>query len=154
LDLNTTSIACPQCRSEMPADAAFCPGCGRRMIVAPAAVAMPGFLKENVVAAVAYFTFIPAIIFLNMKRFQHNRFVRFHSLQSIFFAIAEVVAGLVLRLLFSLFLLIPRLGYLFASLAVLIVTLGCVILWLVVVVKALQGEMFKLPVIGDFAEKA
>ena len=80
--------------------------------------------------------------------------MRFHSFQSIFLAIAGVLAALVLRLLFALFSLIPRLGYLFAWLAVLIVTLGCVILWLVMVVKACQGELFKLPVIGAYAERA
>jgi uncharacterized membrane protein len=123
------------------------------MIVAPAAVAMTGLLKENVAAALAYVTFIPAAIFLSLRAFKHNRLVRFHSWQSILLDMAVILAGVVLRLLFSLFSLIPWLGYLLAWLAVLVVALGCVILWLVIVVKALQGEMFKLPVIGDFAER-
>src|SRR5581483_6397546 len=83
IGLNTTSIACPQCSAEMPADAAFCPGCGRRMIVAP--------------AAVAYVAVVPAIVFLALPSFKHNRLVRFHSRQSIFLAIAIAVIGLVLR---------------------------------------------------------
>jgi uncharacterized membrane protein len=138
----------------MPADAAFCPGCGRRMIAVPAEVASTGFLRENVAAALAYFTFIPAIVFLRVKPFNHNRLVRFHSWQSIFLAIAAAVAALLLRILFFLLSLVPRLGYLLGSLGVLVVGLGFVILWVVVVVKAFQGEQFKLPVIGDFAEKA
>jgi uncharacterized membrane protein len=138
----------------MPASAAFCPGCGRRMIAVPAAVATTGFLKENVAAALAYVTFVPAIIFLRVRPFNHNRLVRFHSFQSIFFAIAVIVTGIALRVLFYMLSLIPRFGYLLASLAVLVVVLGFTILWLVVMVKALQGELFKLPVIGDFAEKA
>jgi uncharacterized membrane protein len=32
--------------------------------------------------------------------------------------------------------------------------LGLVILWLVLLVKALQGQTFKLPFIGNLAEKA
>ncbi|HXZ32281.1 MAG TPA: hypothetical protein VEH30_08365 [Terriglobales bacterium] len=115
---------------------------------------MTGFAKENVVAALAYVTFIPAIVFLASRPFRHNRLVRFHSWQSILFVIALVLAGVVLRFLFSLLSLIPGLGYLLASLSVLIIVLGCVILWLVLLLKALQGEMFKLPLIGDFAEKA
>jgi uncharacterized membrane protein len=138
----------------MPADAAFCPGCGRRMIAVPAEVAGTGLLADNVAAALAYVTFIPAIVFLRVKPFNHNRLVRFHSWQSIFFAIAAAVAALLLRILFSLLSLVPRLGYLLGSLGVLVVGLGFVILWVVVVVKAFQGEQFKLPVIGDFAEKA
>ncbi|HZP62045.1 MAG TPA: zinc-ribbon domain-containing protein [Terriglobales bacterium] len=152
--MNTTSIACPQCSAEMPADAAFCPGCGRRMIVAPAAVADTGPVPANVAAAVAYVAVVPAIVFLALPSFKHNRLVRFHSRQSIFLAIAIAVIGLVLRVLFAILTVIPRLGYLLGSLAVLIAALGCATVWVVTVIKAWQGEMFKLPVIGDFAERA
>jgi len=34
-----------------------------------------------------------------------------------------------------------------------LVGLGFFVIWLVLVVKALQGERFNLPVIGDFAEQ-
>ena len=152
--METTSITCPQCSAEMPANAAFCPGCGRRMIAVPAEVATTGFLKENVAASLAYFTFIPAIIFLRSRLFRHSRLVRFHSWQSIFLTVAGVLAGIVLRILFFVLSLVPRLGYLLASLAVLVVGLGFAVLWLVVLIKAFQGELFKLPVIGDLAEKA
>jgi uncharacterized membrane protein len=137
----------------MPANAAFCPGCGRRMIAVPAEFATTGFVKENVAAALAYVTFIPVIVFLRVRPFKQNRLVRFHSWQSILFAIAAIVAAIVLRILSFVFSLIPRFGYLLASLAVLVVGLGFAILWLVVLIKAFQGELFKLPVIGDFAEK-
>jgi len=147
------SIACPQCRAEMPDAAAFCPGCGRRMIVAPASVGPAGLLKENVTAALAYVTFIPAIVFLLRKPFKTNHFVRFHSCQSIYLTLAGVVVGIVLRTVFYLLSLIPHGGQLLAWLAIMTVPLGWLILWLVVVVKAWQGELFKLPVIGHLAEK-
>ena len=120
----------------------------------PAAAGPTGFLKENVAGALAYVTFIPAVIFLRVKPYSQNHFVRFHSFQSIFFLVAGIVSAAAMRLIFSLLSLIPRFGYLLASLAVLVVVLGWVILWLVSMVKALQGELFKLPVIGGFAEKA
>jgi uncharacterized membrane protein len=152
--LNTTSISCPQCNAEMPGNAAFCPGCGRRMIAVPAGMAGTGFHNENILAALAYFTFIPAVVFLNVKSLRHNRLLQFHSWQSIFFDLALILAALALRILFALFSLIPRLGYLLGWLAFLIAGLACAIVWVVLVVKALQGELFKLPMIGDFAEKA
>jgi uncharacterized membrane protein len=34
-----------------------------------------------------------------------------------------------------------------------LLTLAGVVLWIVLMVKAYQGEMFKLPIVGDFAEK-
>jgi len=124
------------------------------MIAVPAEVAPTGWLKENQAAALAYFTFIPAIVFLRLKPFNRNRLVRFHSWQSILLAISVALGAIALRILFFVFSLIPRLGYLLGSLAVLVIGLGFLILWLVAVVKAFQGELFKLPMIGDFAEKA
>jgi uncharacterized membrane protein len=148
------SNSCPQCSAEMPDEAAFCPGCGRRMIAVPSAVASAGFLKENVAGALAYVTFIPALVFLRMMPFKRNHFVRFHSFQSIFLTIAGLAIGVGLRVCFAVLTFIPRFGYLLAGLVVLLVALAGVILWLVVVVKAFQGELFKLPIIGDFAERA
>jgi uncharacterized membrane protein len=123
------------------------------MIAVPGAVASTGFLKENVAGALAYFTFIPAVVFLRMMPFKRNHFVRFHSFQSIFLTLAGVLVALVVRLVFPLLALIPWLGYLLAWLAVLLISLAWVLLWAVAVVKAFQGELFKLPVIGGFAER-
>lgn len=148
-------LSCLQCGAEMPDAAPFCPGCGRRMIDVPgAAGAGTGFLKENIAGALAYFTFVPALVFLWMMPFKRNHFVRFHSFQSIYLLIAGVLIALVMRLMFPLLTLIPWLGYLVAWLAALLVLLAWGMLWAVAVVKALQGELFKLPVIGGFAERA
>lgn len=147
------SIACPQCHREMPDAAAFCPGCGRRMIDVPAAVGPVGPFRENIAAALAYVSFFPAIFFLLKKPFKSNHFVRFHSLQSICLAAAGIVAAIALRIIFFLFGLVPHIGPLLAWLSLVVFSIGWVILWLVVLIKALQGDLFKLPIVGDFAEK-
>ncbi|MBV8050588.1 MAG: DUF4870 domain-containing protein [Acidobacteriaceae bacterium] len=136
----------------MPAQAAFCPKCGRRMII-PASAASNGSANERLFAALSYFTFVPAVVFLNLRRFKHEPLVRFHSLQSISFSVALLASGLILRAVFWLCALVPRYGYLLGSLAAMLIGLGAVILWLLLIVKALQGELFKVPVIGHFAEK-
>jgi uncharacterized membrane protein len=146
-------IACPQCHAVMPEGAAFCPGCGRRMIVAPAAVSPPVRFRENLMAALAYVSFVPALILLRLQSYKGNRLVRFHAVQSIFFAIAAVLFAIVVRILFALLSLIPRFGYLFAWLAVFVAVLAGLMVWLVLLIKALQGERFKLPVIGRLAER-
>jgi uncharacterized membrane protein len=122
-------------------------------MIIPASVANGAIGKERLFAALSYLTFIPAVIFLSLNRFKHEPLVRFHSLQSIFFSLGLVAAGVMLRVVFWLCAFVPRYGYLFGSLAALLVGLGSVILWLVMIVKALQGELFKVPVIGHFAEK-
>jgi uncharacterized membrane protein len=136
----------------MPSHSAFCPGCGCRMII-PASLINEDTAKRRLFSALSYFTFVPAAIFLSLRRFRHQPLVRFHSLQSILFFLALAAAGLMLRLVFWLCAFIPRFGYLFGSLAAMLLGLGAVILWLVMVVEALQGEMFKMPIIGHFAEK-
>jgi uncharacterized membrane protein len=123
-------------------------------VIVAAGVPSIGFLGQNIAAALAYVTVIPAVIFLAWPRFRQVRLVRFHSWQSIFFSCSVLLAGIGLRILFSLFTLLPRFGYLLGSLCALIVALGGAILWLVLLIKALQGEIFKLPLIGHLAEKA
>jgi uncharacterized membrane protein len=110
--------------------------------------------KDNLVAALAYITFIPAVVFVLIEPFKRNRFIRFHSFQSIFLTVATMVIAIALRILYSILTLVPVVGYLMAWLAVAVAVLAWGILWLVLLVKALQGQSFRLPVIGSLAEKA
>lgn len=50
-------------------------------------------------------------------------------------------------------LFVPLLGHLVVLLLSMVVTLGFFVTWVVLIVKALQGERFELPVIGEFAEQ-
>jgi uncharacterized membrane protein len=104
---------------------------------------------ERIAAAFAYFALIPAIIFLLLARFKANRFVRFHSFQSIFLAVGIGLLAAVLRLLF----LVPFIPFLSAALIAAIACLGCFVLWIVLLVKAFQGRIFKLPLIGEMADR-
>lgn len=104
-------------------------------------------ISDNGAGALAYVTFIPAIVFLAMPPYNKSSYVRFHSWQSILLAVAWVVLLIVLAILVR----IPFLGLIVFPLMVLI-DLGMFILWLVVVLKALNGQRFKLPIIGAMAE--
>jgi len=121
---------------------------------APAASAVASLRREDTfLAALAYVTCIPAIFFVLVGPFKRNRFVRFHSFQSILLAGATIVAAIAMRILYSIFVLIPVVGFLLAWLASAVLLLGWGILWLVLLVKALQGETFKLPWLGNLAGK-
>jgi uncharacterized membrane protein len=136
----------------MPDAAAFCPGCGRPMQNASPARGKVGILPESIAGALGYFTFIPATFFLAVSPYNQNRFVRFHSLQCLFFTLACLLIGVAIKLASLILLFIPVLGPLLVSLTSIVAALAAVVLWLVLVVKALQGEMFMLPVLGDLAE--
>jgi uncharacterized membrane protein len=98
--------------------------------------------------ALAYVTIIPAIVFLVLEPYSKKRFIRFHSFQCLFFAVTWTVLWIVLRIIVQ----IPILGWATILLWPL-VSLAGLIIWVILVLKAYQGQTFKLPVIGDMAEK-
>ncbi len=133
---------CTGCGKEVPAGAAACPGCGQATgSSAPVVSASGGGLTDNVAAALAYL-FIPAIIFLVIEPYNKNRFVRFHCFQSLFYTLACVVVNIGLGF-------IPLLGIVVGML----LSLLEFVLWIVLLIKAFQGQKFKLPFIGDIAEQ-
>jgi len=82
---------------------------------------------------------VTGLIFIILEK--DNKFVRFHALQSI------VVFG-VLNLGFSI-ILIPVIGWLLSLLIILL----AFVFWIVLMIRAYQGEKIKMPIAGDFAEK-
>ena len=137
----------------MPADAAFCPGCGRPMRIERGVQGKAGPVPVNLAGALAYFSFVPAMLFLLVDPYRKNRFVRFHSIQSLLLCGTVIVLGALLRIAGLIVFLIPVLGPLVVALAYVVVGLAAVLLWVVLVVKAFQGEMFKLPLLGESAER-
>ncbi len=118
----------------------------------PRAQGTVGVLSENLAGVLAYFTFLPAILFLVVEPYSKNRFVRFHSLQCLLLWGAAVLFAIALKLASVVLLIIPVLGPLLVTLVGAVIVLAGILIWLVLVIKAFQGEMFRLPVLGDFAE--
>ena len=121
----------------------------------PAAAASSG-LSANSAAAIAYITFIPAIIFLVIEPYNKTPLVRFHSFQSIALAVVWFGISMVLLVLSMFFAFIPFLRVLTLFLFPLLhlaIFAGMFILWILAIMKASKGEFYKLPVIGDFAMK-
>lgn len=136
----------------MPDTVAFCPGCGRAMQQAKQVRGTVGVLPETIAGALAYCV-VPAIIFLLVEPYKKNRFVRFHSFQCLGLCLAAVVIGAATRVVSFLLFFIPLLGRLFIMLIPVLASLAFFVVWVVLIVKALQGEMFKLPLLGEFAER-
>lgn len=97
-------------------------------------------IQANVAALLSYLVgFISGIVFLVIEK--ENKFVRFHAMQSVIVSGALFVLQIVLGFIPFLVMLSPLVGLLGIA------------LWVILMVKAYQGEIFKLPVIGDIAEK-
>jgi uncharacterized membrane protein len=141
---------CNMCGAQIADGTTTCANCAGRIPATPAgAVAAPAQgMSDNVAGMLAYVTIIPAIVFLVMEPYNKNRFIRFHSFQCLFFAAALII----LHIGLSIFTVVPFLALITFPLHML-VSLGGFVLWIVLLLKANQGQMWKLPVIGDLAEK-
>ncbi|WP_026907284.1 DUF4870 domain-containing protein [Paucisalibacillus globulus] len=97
-------------------------------------------IEENVAGLLCYLLgFVTGLIFLLIEK--DNHFVRFHALQSIIVFAALFVLNIVIGL-------IPLLGF---AITALLAPLSLV-LWIVLMIQAYQGKLFKLPMIGDIVE--
>ena len=105
-------------------------------------------------ALLSYLILVPpitAVIFLMIEK--QDRFVRFHALQSAIFGTVGFIAIIALQVIGALLdRLSHSLGAAFAFL-VAFVGLGIFGLWILLLIKAYQGQAFKLPVIGDEATR-
>jgi uncharacterized membrane protein len=148
---------CSSCGGQVPAGAAVCPACGHSAAAAPVPAvttqASGGGLADNIAGMLAYITFVPAIIFLVVEPYSKNRFVRFHAFQCLFLYGAAIVCWIGLAILSVVLAFIPVLGHLLAFLLWMVLSFGFMIVWVILLIKANQGQMYKLPFIGDLAEK-
>ena len=117
-------------------------------------------LDENIAALLSYvFGWVSGLIFFLMEK--DSRLVRFHAMQSILLSAAAIVIGIVFWIVAVVSSLVVSyisgiLGgivWIVMMLAGFLIGLGIVIGAIICLVKAFQGQYFKLPVIGNFAEK-
>ncbi|MBI3991395.1 MAG: DUF4870 domain-containing protein [Candidatus Omnitrophica bacterium] len=102
-------------------------------------------LQANVAALLSYLAgFITGIIFYVLEK--ENKFVRFHAMQSI------IVFGFLWALNMVIGFMMPFLPL--RAMILSLISIIAIILWIILMVKAYQGEYFKLPVAGDIAEKS
>ena len=98
-------------------------------------------LDPNLAGLLTYLLgFVTGLIFLVIEK--ENSYVRFHAYQSTIVFLAFFVASFVVGF-------IPLVGPLLSA----VLSLASIVLWVLLMYKAFQGERFKLPVLGDMAEE-
>jgi uncharacterized membrane protein len=100
-------------------------------------------LQENLAGSLCYALGIITGLFFFLTE-KKNKFIRFHSLQAIFFSAFWLILQVAVAGVFS---FVPFLFRIFFSLIYLV----GIIFWVVLMVKAYQGEYFLLPVLGKIA---
>jgi uncharacterized membrane protein len=147
---------CTKCGAMVADNAGFCPSCGAAQagtsdVASSSAMTQTG-MKENVAGLLCYVLgWVTGLIFFFIDK---RSFVQFHAKQSI-----VLFGGLsVLRIILGLFLGVSFMGGGLGgfSLAVALfdlLYLASVVLWIICMVKAYQGERFRVPIVADFAEQ-
>jgi uncharacterized membrane protein len=96
-------------------------------------------LDENVAGFLCYlFGFVTGIVFLVVEK--ESRFVKFHAMQSTITFLGLFIISMIIGW-------IPIIGLLVYPIWIL-----SLILWLILMIKALQGERYSLPIVGKMAE--
>ncbi|MDD3994486.1 MAG: hypothetical protein PHT06_01615 [Dehalococcoidales bacterium] len=97
-------------------------------------------LQENIAALLCYVLgWITGLIFFLIE--PNNRFIRFHAMQSIIVFGIFTLLSIIFNWLPFWFILWP------------IISILAFVLWVILIVKAYQWIYFKLPLVGDLAEK-
>jgi len=100
-------------------------------------------LDENIASLLAYaFGWLSGLILFLMEK--DNRRVRFHAMQSILLNVVVIVVAIVFWIVISI---------LVSVLLWLVFLAAIVAIWISCMVRAYQGKTFKLPFIGDMADK-
>ena len=98
-------------------------------------------LDENVAGLLSYVLgWITGLIFFLVEK--DSKFVRFHAMQSIVVFSTITVANIVL-------IYIPVIGWVLR----IVLSILALVLWIILMIKAYQGEKYKLPWAGDIADK-
>ena len=117
-------------------------------------------LDENIAALLSYvFGWVSGLIFFLMEK--DSKLVRFHAMQSILFCVVIAVLSIALWVVTFLFFLVGAMlpdvmGSLLALLGTfiwIIFSIALLIGWVLCLVRAYQGQFYKLPFIGNMADK-
>ncbi len=148
------AMRCASCGIDLIQGAAFCPSCGKPISSlggSGVGSAASSVLQPNVAGLLSYLMgFITGILFLVLEPYKRDRFVRFHAFQSIFLSAAWLAISIALEIALS---VLPGVLWRLASLLLSLLSLAVFVLAVFLMYKAYTNVKFKLPVIGDLAEK-
>jgi uncharacterized membrane protein len=117
-------------------------------------------LDENVASLISYLAgWLSGLIFFLIEK--DSRLVRFHAMQAILLNVLVIVLAIVMAIVIAVLVIILGMASdvlaSIASIVSMLLWLGfflvVAIVWIMCLIKAYQGQMYKLPVIGNYAEK-
>lgn len=158
---------CTRCGTQLTDTKGFCQNCGQAIGVASAGVVAPPnatgaavvpsaqtaamSLQPNIAGVLCYILgFISGIFFLVAEPYKHDRFVRFHAFQSIFLSVGWIAVHIAFDIVLW---MLPWSLWSITTTISALVSLVVFLVFLLLMFKAYSNERFKLPVIGDPADR-
>lgn len=145
---------CCQCGHSVGDHDAYCGSCGARQ---PASSPQPADYLHGISPRTAsLLCYIPilgwivSIVVLASARFRNDSRTRFHAFQGLYLFVAWLLVDWVLGPMFGFAFGGPPFHQVFPGLMKAVI-FGA---WIFMIVKTAQDEMYKLPILGDLAEKS
>ena len=146
---------CVQCGTKVDDADRFCVKCGAPQKVTPGTATGPkpshdpfsGISGRNasLLCYVPWIGWIAAIVVLASERFRQNAQVRFHAFQGLYIFVAWLVVEWVIR---------PVLWVSDSEVGARLLQLVIFAVWVFMMIKVSHDENYKLPIIGDLAERS
>jgi len=108
-------------------------------------------MEPNVAGGLSYFTWIAGLIFFLIEK--QNRFVRFNAMQSMLLTAAYVIVLIVLEVIIAILSAITPALAVVVGFLVSLLGLAVFVLYIICIINAFQRKYFKIPFIGDYAER-
>jgi uncharacterized membrane protein len=141
---------CCSCGQKVGDKDAFCANCGAAQ--QPTATPVTDYLHGISPRTASLLCYIPivgwiwAIVVLASARFRDERRVRFNAFQGLYLFVAWLIADWVLKPIFR----FPHMFQVFPAL----IEAALFGAWIWMIIKTAHGEFYKLPILGDLAEKS
>jgi uncharacterized membrane protein len=141
---------CCKCGNLVGSADIYCAKCGARQSAAtppPPPTYLSGISPRtaSLLCYVPVLGWLAAIIVLASARFRHEPRVRFNAFQGLYLFVAWLIVDWVLT---------PMFGFSHVHVVPVLLKAAVFGAWIFMIIKASQDELFKLPILGELAEKS
>ena len=148
---------CCRCGTSVNDRDVYCASCGVRQPSAPNAAAddLNGISPRTAILLcyIPFVGWIAAIVVLATGRFRHDHTVRFHAFQGLYLFVAWLLVSIVVAPFFAVSIITGGPHFPFVALSGLLkLVIFCT--WIFMMVKVSHDDNFKLPILGELAEKS
>ena len=140
---------CCSCGQKVGPSDGFCPHCGAAQATCTPVTDYLHGISPRTASLLCYIPivgWVVSIVILASVRFRDERRVRFNAFQGLYLFVAWLIADWVLRPAFR----FPGISRAFPGLIEAVI-FGA---WIWMIIKTAHGEFYKLPIVGDLAEKS